>query len=65
MSRTVGFERCEAVAETDLAVCVEGITDEDVWVPKSQISDDSEVWKKGDEGELIITEWFAEKEGLV
>lgn len=65
MARTVGFTGCEAVAETDLALCIAGIHDEDVWVPKSQIDDDSEVWRKGDEGELIISEWFAEKEGLV
>lgn len=35
------------------------------WIPKSQIDDDSEVWKPGQEGELIISAWFAEKEGLI
>jgi hypothetical protein len=32
-------------------------------IPKSQITDDSEVYKVGDEGTLIVTEWLAEKEG--
>lgn len=38
--------------------------DEEVWIPLSQIHDDSEVWGAGDEGELVVTSWFAEKEGL-
>lgn len=65
MARTVEFEGCEAVAETDLAICVEGIQDDDIWIPKSQVHDDSEVYKKGHEGTLVVMEWFAEKEGLV
>lgn len=36
----------------------------EVWIPQSQIMDDSEVWDAGDEGALVITAWFAEKEGL-
>ena len=35
------------------------------WIPQSLISDDSEVWKEGDTGTLVIPEWFARKEGLV
>ena len=35
------------------------------WVPKSLIGDDSEVWGDGDEGTLVIPEWYAIKEGLV
>lgn len=66
MPRTVEIEKCEAVAETDLAICVEmPDQDEDVWIPKSQIDNSSEVWKKGHEGVLIVSEWFAEREGLV
>lgn len=65
--RTVEFEECEVTAETDLAICVEGVpADTDgVWIPKSVISDDSEIWKKGDEGTLVVAEWFAMKEGLI
>lgn len=31
------------------------------WMPFSQIGEDSEVWKAGDEGTLLVTEWFANK----
>lgn len=34
------------------------------WIPQSQIDDDSEVYKDGDTGTLIIKSWFAEKLGL-
>lgn len=56
---------CDAkcVAETEKAVlCV--IDGEDLWIPKGQILDESEVWKKGDEGTLVMTEWIAQKKGL-
>ena len=60
------FDGCKVEAETDKAVRVY-IPDLDrkVWVPKSQVHADSEVVHKGDEGTLAITEWFAEKEGLL
>lgn len=35
------------------------------WIPQSQVTDDSEVWKPGDQGKLVITEWIAEQKGLV
>lgn len=42
----------------------EPVSDEtERWIPKSQIHDNSEVWKVGDQGDLVITEWLAEKEG--
>ena len=34
-------------------------------VPDSQIDDDSSVVEEGDEGELVVNEWWASKEGLV
>lgn len=45
-----------------LVVC--GHDEEEHWIPKSQIDDDSEVYKVGDVGNLIISEWFASKEGI-
>lgn len=33
------------------------------WVPKSAVHDDSEVYKDGDEGTLIVKDWLAEKRG--
>ncbi len=34
------------------------------WIPQSQIDDDSEIWKAGDEGDLVISEWIAIEKGL-
>lgn len=60
----VTFDDCEAVHETDKALLVI-IPDldkgEPVWVPQSQIHDDSDVHKLGTSGKLIITEWFAQQ----
>ena len=62
--RLVTFENIEATAHTDLALlCI--IEGEEVWVPHSQIDDDSEVFEKGTSGDLIVTRWWAEKKGLV
>ena len=35
------------------------------WIPQSLVHSDSEVYKKGTEGNLIIPRWFAEQEKLV
>lgn len=53
----------ECKKETEMAILVE-IEDEEFWIPKSVISDDSEVHSEGDKGTLVVPEWFAEKEGL-
>jgi hypothetical protein len=52
MSNTVSFHDVTVVREKE------------IWIPKSQIADESEVYKLDTDGELVITEWFAEKEGL-
>jgi len=41
------------------------IEGEKIWIPHSQITEDSEVYKMGTEGDLVITEWIAEQKGLV
>lgn len=61
---TVSFHDAEGLKETDLALLVE-LDGEEVWIPKSVIDDDSEVYRVGDEGTLVVHEWWAEKEGLV
>jgi hypothetical protein len=53
-----------AIKETEAALLVE-IEGEEFWVPKSQIDDDSEVYKADTEGTLIIPLWLAEKMELV
>lgn len=52
---------CDGETDRALRVIIEGDTH---WVPKSQVSDNSEVYKEGDEGTLVLNPWFAEKEGL-
>ena len=58
------FPNSKAIAQTDkaLRVIIDG---EKRWVPQSVIHADSEVWKNGDEGTLVVQEWFAIKEGWV
>lgn len=36
---------------------------EEHWIPKSQVHDDSEVFATDGEGKLIVSAWFASKEG--
>lgn len=37
----------------------------ELWIPKSQIHDDSEIGSVGDTGTLAISEWIATEKGLV
>ena len=39
-------------------------TGDEKWVPKSVIHDDSEIWKAGQAGRLVVLGWWAEKEKL-
>jgi hypothetical protein len=39
--------------------------DKPEWIPHSQIRDESEVYKPGTSGNLVVTEWFAEQRGWV
>ena len=64
MSAIVRIEDCEAIRATDKALLVRIGDEIEKWIPQSQIDDDSEVWKEGDKGDLVIKAWFAEKEGL-
>lgn len=53
--------------ETQKAILVTGgFLEGEVWVPKSVIHDDSEVFDSTDNatGELVVKEWWAEKEGI-
>jgi hypothetical protein len=50
--------------ETSKALLVE-FEGEKVWIPRSQIHDDSEVYAEGHTGTLIVSRWIAEQKGLV
>lgn len=61
----VSFDDVKVKHETDRALlCV--IDGTDIWVPKSQITDESEVFDNEDhnEGVLIVKHWWADKNGL-
>lgn len=58
------FDDVTVKHETDKAVLCE-IGGEEHWVPKSVIDDDSEVYKGGTSGELVVKWWWAQKNGLV
>lgn len=62
---TTTFDVDAVEAESEKAILVE-IEGEKVWVPKSQIHDDSEVYSKASGGgELVVSTWWATKKGLV
>jgi hypothetical protein len=59
---------CQAICigERPKALLVD-IDGEKIWIPKSQIHDNSEVYDADEhsEGELVITEWIAKQKGLL
>ena len=59
-THAMGEGRC--TRETEKAILVR-IDDKETWVPKSVVHDDSDVWKTGDEGTIIVKRWWAEKNG--
>ena len=63
MSDTFTLEDIEVIKETAKALLVD-FEDESYWIPKSQVDDDSEVWKMGQKGDMIITHWIAGQMGF-
>jgi hypothetical protein len=65
---TVEFKNAKCVKETDAALLIKfEDREKEVWIPKSQVDDASEVYAEdgdGSEGTLIITEWIATQKGL-
>lgn len=58
--------RCLRATEKAILVRFIELPDEpEIWIPQSQVDDDSEVWKPGDEGTLVINEWIARKNGII
>lgn len=53
----------ECIHATDRAILV-AIGGDEVWIPLSQVGEDSEVLEPGDAGTLSITTWIAKKKGL-
>lgn len=66
MSAETADLQSECLHETAKALLVR-IGSRELWVPKSLIDDDSEVFDSGEnsEGKLVVPLWWAEKEGLL
>lgn len=50
------------IAESEKAILAD-TGEGQVWVPKSVISEDSEVQGEGDQGTLEVAQWFGRKQG--
>lgn len=62
MSCSIGDAEC--TAETPKAILVDAPDfDEPEWIPQSQVHEDSEVYKMGTTGTLVVSDWWAEKKG--
>jgi len=59
----IEFATCIRETEKAILVAFKEEEEEPEWIPKSQVHDDSTVYKKGDEGVLIVTRWFAKQKG--
>ncbi len=65
------IENVKVIHETEIGKSDEGVLfvtapdfgDEEMMIPKKVITEDSEVYERGGEGTLIVTEWFARKKG--
>ena len=65
---SIRMGHCRCVAQSSKAICViglEAVKDKSVWIPQSQVHADSEVWKNGQSGELVVTSYWAEKQGWI
>lgn len=61
--RCVELEGVSVQRETESAILCD-IDGEEHWIPKSQIHDDSEVYKADTEGTLIVSLWIAKQKGF-
>jgi hypothetical protein len=59
------FKGVAVVRESVLAILCRGLTAKAIWVPKSVIHADSEISKMGQNGNLRVKLWWAERTGLV
>jgi hypothetical protein len=65
MSTPYPLGQGKPIRETAKALLVELDGEDEVWIPKSVIHEDSEVYSMNSgEGSLIVEEWWAEANGL-
>lgn len=67
MPRPFEIGPSKVIRETEKALLVRLHDSDDLWIPKSVIHDNSEVFDddQNSEGNLVIHEWWAEKNGLL
>lgn len=58
----VSMGQAKVTKETPKAILVE-IGSKEIWVPQKAVHDDSEIWKQGDKGKLVVCAWFARARG--
>lgn len=74
MSETATYHDCEVVKATEKAINVKsprevfatrdnGYRSKWAWIPRSQLAEGCELGEEGDAGDLVVPNWFAEKEG--
>ncbi len=65
-SESFAVEEVTCVHETDKALLVK-IDGQELWVPQSQIKDESEVFDGRDNsfGLLVVSTWFAKQKGWI
>lgn len=62
----VVVEDSHVLRESEKAVLCDVSEVGEQWIPKSQITTNSEVWKPGQErGDLAVTKWFARERGWI
>ena len=51
------------IRESERALLVR-IDGHEHWIPKSHVHDDSECYKEGDTGTIVVSSWIAKERGL-
>jgi hypothetical protein len=64
-SDELAYLEARCIQATEKALLCELETGDERWVPKSLVARDSQVTKRGDDGELAVPLWWAEKEGIL
>jgi len=60
----IGVGKCLYETDAAIKVVIDGKDADPMWIPKSQIHEDSEVFEDGGEGVIVVSAWFAKKSGL-
>lgn len=58
----VSMGQAKVTRETPKAILVV-LGNKEVWVPQAAVHDDSEIWRQGQTGKLVVCSWFARARG--